>query len=206
MKKLLICWSLLTGLSLAAPDPYLIVPGQGFGRFHHDMSLSQLQKGLQQGEWGEGSDGQGQATASIYMMDSDKRVELQLDAHQHIRSMTIHGYTGAGTKAVWHTRDGIALGTTLTTLERLNGVPFTFRSLAPDENSGEILDWHGGKLARALSGVRLSFASAMHSKGTTQGLTDADFARIEKPGAQLKSSDPALHKLDPVIDTITLRF
>ena len=50
----------------------------------------------------------------------------------------------------WHTKDGIRLGTTLKELEEINGGPFTLTGFEYD-NSGTVISWEAGKLAKAFA-------------------------------------------------------
>lgn len=64
-------------------------------------------------------------------------------------------------RSLWHTRQGIRVGTPLRDLERLNGRPFILLGFGWDY-SGTVVDWRGGKLQSLLIGsqcrvlVRLS--------------------------------------------------
>ncbi|MFN8611295.1 MAG: hypothetical protein U0931_27370 [Vulcanimicrobiota bacterium] len=179
----------------AAPGPYRIYPGRGFGPFSSKMSVSQLEKLVRPEEFGTNDSG-----VCLYFMDPQKRVTVVLDKKQRIVSMDVHGYEG-----VWHTAEGIGLGTSLRTLERLNGRPFHFRSFGGTDDAGQILDWGGGKLDRALAHTRLTFATVMHSKGYG-GLSEAEHLQSEADGKIFSSSDPLARKLDPILETITLVF
>lgn len=70
-----------------------------------------------------------------------------------------------GTEGVWHTAQGIGLGTSLSTLERLNGRPFHFRSL----------------LSKVLIHTQLTFAGAMHSQGYNR-LSEVEHQEAEADG------------------------
>ena len=194
MKKLLILLAL--GLtSTAAPDKYRIVPGQGFGPFTRSKTLAQLEKLVAPEEFATNESG-----VTLYFLDPPKRVAVTLDKQNRVRSMEIHGHQG-----VWHTAEGIRLGTSLSTLEKLNGRPFRFRSLGMTEDAGRITDWQGGKLATVLANTQLTFASAMHSKGYNR-LNEAEHQQAEADGKVVNSSDPLARKLNPIIETITLTF
>ncbi|MFN8608231.1 MAG: hypothetical protein U0931_11915 [Vulcanimicrobiota bacterium] len=136
----------------------------------------------------------------LYFMEPRKRITVVLDGSQKVVSMEIRGYEG-----VWHTAEGIGLGTSLRRLEALNGRPFHFRSFGSGDDSGVILDWCGGKLARLLSHTRLTFATAMHSRGYGS-LSEAEHLAVEAEGKLMESSDPVARKLDPIVETITIRF
>lgn len=183
----------------AKPDPYLIVPGKGFGPFGPLMSLTQMEKKMEPGDYLEGEN-QGRPSAEIYAMDPFVRITLLLNHQREIRSMLVHGYMGK-----WHTAEGIRLGTPLARLERLNGRPFRFRSLSEQSEAGQVLDWQGGRLARSLPRVRITFASAMHSEGYS-GLSEAEHRQVEKARAILTSSDPVVRRLNPIVESIELIF
>ena len=194
MKKLFVLLALALAAS-AAPDQYRIFPGRGFGPFTSKMTVQQLEKLVRPEEFGTNDSG-----VSLYFMDPPKRVSVVLDKKKRIVSMEVHGYEG-----VWHTAEGIGLGTSLSTLEKLNGRPFHFRSFGSTEDAGQIIDWGGGKLAKILVHTRLTFATVMHSKGYGS-LNDAEHTRSEADGQLFSSSDPLARKLNPIIETITLTF
>lgn len=182
----------------AAPDAFLIVPGQGIGPLRAGMTRAELQKLLKAQELAEGDDG-GKPALSAYFMDPKKRIALHLDAQGKIRGMTMHGNA-----SVWHDARGISLGASLATLEKLNGKPFRVHSFDDSQLSGRILDWDGGALAKTLVKVTLTFASPMHASGYSS-LSGAQKEGLEKP-RDLLSSAPELRALNPIVETIELTF
>jgi hypothetical protein len=125
MRKLALVLALMTVPVLAAPNAYLIVPCVGFGPYHASYGMDGLKRRCQGDEaWGEGGSG-----AAINFMHPSTRVSLTA-VGRRVRTMDVHGFAGR-----WHTRDGIRLGTPLSTLVRLNGRSFHFRS-----GSFEVID------------------------------------------------------------------
>ena len=198
MKKALLVLALSVAVG-AKPDPYLIVPGKGFGPFGPSMTLAELEKKMEPGDYLEG-ESLGHPSAEIYAMDPFVRITLLLNHQRQIRSMFVSGYMGK-----WHTAEGIRLGTTLVTLERLNGRAFRFHSLSEKPDACQVFDWQGGRLARALPKVRITFASAMHSEGYG-GLSATERRQVERGGAVLTSSDPVVRRLNPIVEFIELLF
>ena len=198
MKKALFLLALSAAVG-AKPDPYLIVPGKGFGPFGPSMTVAQMEKKMESGDYLEGEN-LGRPSAEIYAMDPFVRITLLLNHQRQIRSMFVHGYMGK-----WHTAEGIRLGTTLATLERLNGRAFRFRSLSERPDACQIFDWQSGRLSRSLPKVRITFASAMHSEGYS-ALSAAERRKVEKAGTILTSSDPVVRRLNPIVETIELIF
>jgi hypothetical protein len=187
----------LAAASFAASDPYIINPGQGFGQFRASLGIAGLEKLVKPEEYGEG-ESDGLPSAELYMMMPEKRVAVLMDSKKKVTVMAIHGL-----KSVWHTKEGITLGTPLSTLEKLNGQAFHFRSFE-GEHSGEVVDWGQGALAKSLPKVAVIFASPMHAGGYAK-LSESEKLEIEKPHIYA-SSDPVARKLNPVIETIELRF
>lgn len=198
MKKTLL-WMLLGAVALAKPDPYLIVPGKGFGIYGPSMTLAQMEKKMVAGDYLEG-ESLGRPTAEIFAMDPFARITMFVNHRRQVRSMFVHGYMGK-----WHTAEGIRLGTTLARLEQINGRPFRFHAMSMRPEAGRILDWQGGNLARRFGKVRITFASAMHSEGYN-ALSDKEKIRIEKTGEILRSNEPLARRLNPIVETIELAF
>lgn len=198
MKKLLL-WALLSAVALAKGDPYLIVPGKGFGPYGPSMTLAQMEKKMVPGDYLEG-ESLGRPTVEIFAMDPFVRITMFINHRRQVRSMFVHGYMGK-----WHTAEGIHLGTTLAQLEQINGRPFRFHAMSDRPESGRILDWQGGRLASRFGKVRLTFASAMHSEGYS-ALSDKEKLRVEKAGVIFRSNEPLARKLNPIVETIELAF
>ncbi|GEM_PF-3249128 len=188
---------LLAGAVCAAPDPYVIVPGQGFGQFKASLGIAGLEKLIKPEEFGEG-ESDGKPSAEIFMMAPEKRIAVLMDSNRKIKAMAIHG-----DRSVWRTREGITLGTTLSALEKLNEKAFHFHSFEGD-HSGEVVDWGQGKLTRSLPRVKVTFASPMHAKGYTK-LSGAEKLEIEQLHTY-SSSDSVARRLNPVVETIELDF
>ena len=198
MKKWLL-GLLLCACAYSKPDPYLIVPGKGFGAYGPSLTLAQMEKKMVAGDYLEG-ESLGRPTAEIFAMDPYVRVTMVLNHRRQVRSMFVHGYEGK-----WHTAEGVRLGTSLARLEQINGRPFRFHSMSDRPESGRIFDWQGGRLASRYARVRLTFASAMHSEGYG-ALSEQEKVRVEKAGVIFQSSQLLARKLNPIVDTIELAF
>jgi hypothetical protein len=96
----------------------------------------------------------------------------------------------------WHTRQGVSKGTTLKTLERLNGHGFVLYGFGWDFE-GTVISWRGGrmnKLTEGCLGIQLLPAGG---------------ARVprEAEGAHgISSSNAAIQALNPVVNLMSLRF
>ena len=192
MRRVMIFLLLVSGLAWAAPDPYLIIPGQGFGKFKASLGLAALEKLTPPGVFGSGEEG----SAQIEMIEPIKRIDVRYDAKKRVKAMEIHGY-----ESKWHTREGLTLGTTLVALEKINGKPFKFRSFEGD-HGGQVTDWGAGKMAPGR--LKVTFASPMHSKGYG-ALSGPEKEAIEQPHIY-SSADSVAHRLNPIVETITLEF
>ncbi len=94
---------------------------------------------------------------------------------------------------VWHTAEGITRGTSLTTLERLNGGPFTMLAFETDAG-GTVLSWRGGLLGGKGLWVELS------------PRPDQTLSKEAGGGGDLSSSDPFLQTLNPTVTRISTTF
>lgn len=188
-------WFLTTAAAVQAePDPFLIVPGRGIGPFQAGMTRSAIQKLLKPEELGEQGEG-GALTA--YFLNTEKRIAMLLDERGKVTALSLHG-----DRSVWHTANGITLGTPLSLLHKLNGKPLRLRGFDGSARSGQLIDWGGGALAKGLAKVKLTFASPARAAGYGR-LTEAQKLEVEKP-RDFFSTDAELRQLDPVVETLEL--
>lgn len=187
-RLILILVLLFSGYVQAQQESELIVIGQGFGPYRAELGEEGLQKTVDEAEIGFGDRG-----IDLFFMQPERRVAVVIDAGR-VREMMIHG-----TDSVWHTPEGITLGSTLADLEAANGKPFRFH-LFEGEESGAVTDWQGGRL----QGLECIFASPFRAAGY-DALSEAEKLALEKPGA-LSSDDAVARKLNPVVETLGLTF
>ena len=142
---------------------------------------------------GEGETAPG---AVLYPNDSLRRVEI-------IWQDTVNRRRPArvvlrGSRSQWQLGRGISLGTSLQELERLNGRPFTLAGFGWDY-AGVIVDWKGGALDTALTGIKLYLdpgPAQDESAAYSQVLGDRDYS----------SSLPAMQQLSPKLGQIFVDF
>ena len=168
----------------------LIVPGQGFGKYRAELGAAGLRQLMEEGELGEDEMG----GLGLFFMQPDRRVFVTVDATGRVRTMTLHG-----SQSIWHTADGITLGSGLRDLEKANGQPFDFRSFE-GEDGGKVVDWRGGKL----QGIGIVFASPFRAS-SYDSLSGDEKMALENPSV-LSSADPLAAKLNPVVETLQLEF
>jgi len=68
-----------------------------------------------------------------------------------------------GDRSLWHTEDGISLGTALETLETLNGKPFRITS-ADHDYGGLVWSWENGALHAKLKSLELHLENRIFSE------------------------------------------
>jgi len=113
----------------------------------------------------------------------------------------LNGWTVTKSPCLWHTTEGVTLGTTMTTLQTLNGAPFAIEPWGTDAGPGGI-HWQGGKLAGAWGddfGVRLSWQQPSKP-------TPAYNALVQEVGDHPTSTTRALQKLNPKVVRMGLAF
>jgi len=187
---------------------WLIVPGKGFGAITAESSEAQLVKHFGRDnvrsediDMGEGETEPGTV---VFPDDPVRRVEvLWKDAKEKRFPWRIQIY---GQKSLWHTREGVSLGTTLRELERINGKPFKLAGFAWDY-SGTVYSWEGGALENALMPkdkwhltVRLDEPAPGNPR-----VTDEERLSVLGEG-EFRSDHPVMQKINPRIYTVSLGF
>lgn len=190
-------------LAGAAPPPAAaeldgsIVPGVRVGtvtrevseadlrRLHGDENIAAIDVYL-----GEGVTEPGTA---LFPGDPDRELEIlwrDSESRREPRSVQIKGTS-------WGTRNGIRLGTTLETLEKLNGRPFSLAGFGWDY-SGTVLGWEGGLLEKELASADRVIVRLMPGTG--------EIDRSVLGSDAFLSSHPAMQELAPAIYAIVVEF
>jgi hypothetical protein len=106
-------------------------------------------------------------------------------------------------KNLWHTANGISLGTSLRTAEQINGKSFKLLGFEFD-GSGHVTSWDGGKLAEANTAtcsLNLNFGPENTTSEAVQNLM------VQVSGdTEFSSAHPAMQKLNPKVDLIEIEF
>ncbi len=178
-------------------DQWLIVPGQSVGGIKAGSTLADLQTlfGANNVKDGKvpGPEGTTLDGAFVYPNQPDQKLMIVWKAG----SKTVESIQISGKKSRWATEDGVTLGTTLETLEKLNGVPFTMSGFGWDFG-GTVLSWSDtGKLRDKFSKagsliLRLAYADDASGDATAKVSGDNPF----------KSNDPALQAVHPTVDSL----
>jgi hypothetical protein len=137
----------------------------------------------------------------LFPDDSTRRLEIVWhDAAARARP----DFVRAGVTATrWVMAPGVRVGMSLVDLERVNGGPFTLSGVDPNTGALVVLSWDGGRLEHAWRGparawVQLAMPASASVPSEMEGSEDAE--------RKLSSRDPALRRLDPRVDEITLGF
>ena len=99
----------------------------------------------------------------------------------------------------WVVYPGISFGTTLRTLERLNGRPFELAGFGWDY-SGTVMSWKGGRLDSLWTGGRQQPTVRL---GPDSG-ADLRYVNQIQGDRPFRSSHPALQALDPVVYAVII--
>jgi hypothetical protein len=193
----------------ARAQNWQIVPGRSAGPINRNTSEKELIKifGARNVRRSRIDIGEGETQPGTILFPNDPRKRafiLWLDpkTRQQPESISIRGRN-----TVWKTTRGITLGTTLRTIETLNGRPFIMTGFAWDY-SGTVLHSNGGRLIELGVGsgeeikdrtllLRLEPATALQRTPEYNAvLGDADYS----------SDNPAMRRLNPRVYEIVVQF
>ena len=171
MKRIFLCL-LLAGSALAKEPNTLIVAGQSVGPITARFTRADLVKTFGAANVKNASiyRGEGESVPGTVVFDKDpkRRMEITWTKAKKVGDITISGQS-----SVWHTAEGITLGTTLAELQRLNGKPFKFSGFDWDYG-GLIQSWEGGKLETSLKKIWPTLAPG--PKDSSEGVSgDGEF-------------------------------
>jgi hypothetical protein len=192
-----------------AEDAWLIEPGIRVGPITAKSSLSDLQKSFGTPNVHQekiyGAEGETYPGVVIYPNDPKKRLEIIW------KSPAPKGETLPGSilirpgnadteqfESLWHTANGVTLGTPLKNLETLNGGPFTLAGFDWDYG-GIVLSWGDqGKLKDAFQqkGLVLRLGPAKSPPAKAMDAVEGD--------ARFSSDNPNMQAVKPFVQEITV--
>lgn len=171
MKRLVLLLLILPWPALAKENT-LVVPGQSVGPITAKTTRADLVKAFGAANVKDARIhlGEGETTPGVIVYPKDPKRRLEIT---WVKSRRVGDIRFSGRSSVWHTADGITLGTTLAQLQKLNGVPFKFTGFGWDYG-GTVLSWEKGKLETSLKDVWLTLDPI--SEGPYEGVTgDGEF-------------------------------
>jgi hypothetical protein len=101
-------------------------------------------------------------------------------------------------KTKWQTTHGITIGTSLKTIEKLNGNPLTLNGFGWDLGGG-VISWNGGKLAKECTGKLLLTFDALGQ----EKLSEREASQIMGE-REVRSDSPVMRKLDVRVQELAL--
>lgn len=189
--------STVDGQRSTDPTAWTFQPGVSFGPLTADGSeedliaafgAAQVQpEGVSLGE------GESEPGSVVFPDDPLRRFEVAWGDTLQRRAPSFVLLTGDTT--LWHGTHGLTLGVTLAQLEALNGKPFGMAGYGWDYG-GSVLSWKDGQLADMEGRVAVALAPRDANADVSHVLGDGEFL----------SSDSALHRLQPRINRLVVRF
>lgn len=185
--------------NIAIDATWLIEPGKRVGQITGSTTLADLERlyGKANVKAGPVPGPEGTTLQGAVLFPKDAHRTLTVIWKERSSPATAANVRMSGKETLWHTAEGITLGTTLKELEQLNGGPFTLSGFDWDYG-GTILSWGDrGKLRdrfQSKGGLVLRLAPA---KSVPQGIYE------QVMGDQTFSSNtPAMHHVNPTVSEI----
>lgn len=188
-----------------AQTSFQIIPGKQVGAITARTSEADLRKiygskNVLSGEVGLGEGDTVEGTI-IYPDDPLKRLEI-VWKDEKTKIAPDYAQFG-GDKSLWTIAPGISLGTSLKTIERINGRGFVLMGFEWDY-AGTVVSWRGGRLARRFGKdnelVTLRLSPQKYTGALTKDLDavsgDADFS----------SKNKSMQKINPRVYSVTVKF
>lgn len=209
IKKLFACFCLCffaAALNASAQTSFQIVPGVKVGAITSRTSEADLRRiyGTKNVRSGEVGLGEGETVPGTILFPNDPRRRLEI-AWKNTRAKKNPDFVQfAGEKSLWQIAPGIGLGTSLKTLERINGRGFKMLGFQWDY-SGTVVSWNGGRLARrfgndgAIVTLRLS-PSSYENKALAK-----DLDAVVGDG-EFSSKNKSMQKINPEVYFAVIKF
>lgn len=120
-------------------------------------------------------------TSPISMLFPNTKNEVRCRWRDNISFKNLSGISHYGYTSEWKTSEGIALGTTIDILEKLNGEPFTFNAFGWDSEGQVIWNYpmkHSKGISLALRILDENLAKSLFSTVPQQISSDSDSAKM----------------------------
>jgi len=186
----------------AADVDWLIVPGERIGAITPASSEAELRQIYGDENVGEAevNIGEGETETGTVLFDKDPERRIQIlwsDPHSKSKPARIQIDEPRNR---WKTREGIAIGTSLHELERMNGRPFTLTGFGWDY-SGTVVDWDNGALEKFGGSWGRIILRLYPEAGLPPDAPDDLSGDRDIP-----SDQPSMQKLDPKVYQIIMQF
>ena len=199
------CFFIAAG-QVFAQASFRIVPGVKFGAITARTSEADLRRiyGSRNVVPGEVGLGEGETVPGTIVFPNDprRRIEIAWKNAKTRRSPDFIQFSGG--KSRWQLAPGISLGTSLKTLEKLNGKGFVLLGFQWDY-AGTVVSWNGGALARSFGKdakvVTLRLSPANYDN---QALAK-DFDATVGDG-EFSSKNRSMQKINPTVYQIIVNF
>lgn len=209
IKNLAACFSIcffIAAVNSFAQTSFQIIPGVKAGAITARTSEADLRKiygskNVQSGEVGLG-EGETVPGTIIYPDAPDKRLEIVWKNAKTRRSPEFVQF--AGEKSLWKTTQGISLGTSLKTLEQINGKDFVLLGFEWDY-SGTVVSWNSGRLARSFGKTGESVTLRLSPQTYEDKALEKDLNAVAGDG-EFSSKNKSMQKIDPKVYFVMVKF
>lgn len=194
---------------------WLIIPGVSVGKINANTSKPTLIKlfGKRNVKSANIKRGEGESTPGTILFPNDPEKKLEIIwKNGETKSKPLYVLIRGRHRAIWKTKNGISLGTSLKEIERINGKPFTLAGFGWD-GQGTIFDFNGGKLCAA--GYCQEFDE--HGNYKTRKIyisvqpkvdfNDKGFTRLYRQvegDRSFSSGHPAMQQLNPTVTIMSI--
>ena len=195
----------IAAVDCAAQTSFQIVPGVKAGAITARTSEADLRKiygskNVQSGEIGIG-EGETVPGAIIYPNDPLRRLGIAWKDTKMKRFPDFVQFSGD--RSLWKISPGIGLGTSLKTLEKINGRGFTLLGFQWDY-SGTVVSWKGGKLSRVF-GKDSKFVTLMLNPPIYNKALEKDLNAVVGDG-EFASKNKSMQKINPRVYYVVVKF
>lgn len=209
MKKLptVFCIILLIGVVNAfAQVSFQIVPGVKAGAITARTTEADLRRiyGSRNVLIEEVGIGEGETVpgAIIYPNDPTRRLEIVWKDAKGKKNPDYVQFSGE--KSLWKITNGVTLGTSLKTLEKMNGRAFTLLGFEWDY-AGTVTSWKGGKLARTFGKNRDIVTLLLNPPNYENSALQKDYEAVSGD-VEFSSKHKSMQKINPVVYYVIVKL
>nr|WP_293842161.1 hypothetical protein [uncultured Arsenicibacter sp.] len=197
---------------MVSPDNFVIIPGKQAGNIRATSTQAELidllgKENVTVNDTIYIAEGATEIGTTLFKGTPDEAQILWLDKENAakpdaviLRPASDKPGTG-GNQTQWVTDNGLRIGSTLKEVEKLNGKPFKLYGFGWDYG-GSASSWQGGSL-EGKDGK--TYLSIVFGYGELSAEQEKLVDKVSGDGEFL-SSNPAMQQLNPVIQTMTVRF